>query len=333
MPEPTPTTPATPATTPSPAPAATTPSVASPTPAEPATPATPVAAPASAPANEEPTSDGMKGFLDDSGREDEGESDDESQAESTTATEPAPGEVPAATPPTTPVPTPPTPEVPPTPSAAQPATPTPETQPQPELSPEQVTERFKQWRSEGVTLLAEQHYNIAPEQVKEIVDPETGMVNAEKLAKTVSRTAAQVYMDVVTAAMGQMTQHLPALIERVLNARTQSASMEGKFFEQWPQLKGHRDVVLRLGSVYRRDHPRATVDDFIKEVGATAMVALRMGIPAAPATPTPQVAGKPFRPAAASRPATPPPTQRQLNPFEQLALDDERDGTTVEEVE
>ena len=223
----------------------------------------------------------------------------------------------------------------PKPEAAPPQQPTPAPQPEPapDLSPEQVHARFQQYREEAVTLLSEKHYNLSADQVKEIVDPETGMVNGEKLAKTVSRVASQVYMDVVTAAMGQMVQNLPALIHRYNEARQTSQSIEAKFFEAWPDLKDNRDMVIRMGTAFRHANPKATTEQFIQEVGASAMIALRRTPKAAPAAPAPAPAAQPFRPAAASRPATPPPTQRPLNPFEQLAQMDQQDGMTQEEVE
>lgn len=278
----------------------------------------------------------MTSFLDDLGSDEEGEVESESEpaAQPVPKAKPAePGEAaakpaePAATP------TPPTQEAQPQPGATPPATPTPEPQAQPELTPEQVHERFRQWREQGVDLLAREHFHIAPEQVKEIVDPETGMVNGEKLAKTISRVASQVYMDVVTAAMGQMTQHMPALIDRVIQARGQAQQIENEFFTQWPQLKEHRNVVLRLGQVFRQQNPRASKDAFIKEVGASAMVALRLGVPAAAPPAAAPAPARPFRPAATARPTTPPPTQRPMNAFEALAAADTEDDRTVEEID
>ena len=302
--------------------------------AEPA--ATPAPAPVAAPPSEpaEPVDEGLKSFFVDDTGDDYGAGDDEGEPETPVA--PAEASKPAAAatePPATSATTPPaTPEAPSAPAAAQPTQPTPEPAAQPELSPEQVHERFKQYREEAVTLLTEKHYNLSADQVKEIVDPETGMVNGEKLAKTVSRVASQVYMDVVTAAMGQMVQNLPALIHRVQEARQTSQSHEAKFFEAWPDLKDHRDVVIRIGTAFRRANPTANLEQFVQEVGASAMIALRKTPTARPTPPAPAPAAQPFRPAAASRPATPPPVQGPVNPFAALAAFDQQDETS-EEVE
>lgn len=288
------------------------------------------AAPTSEPA--EPVDEGLKSFLADDTGDDYGAGPDAEAEETPVAPVAAPAPVPAATevaPAPAPAPAP-TPEAPTSPAVAQPTQPTPE--PQPELSPEQVHERFKQYREQAVTLLSEKHYNLSADQVKEIVDPETGMVNGEKLAKTVSRVASQVYMDVVTAAMGQMVQNLPALIQRVTEARQTSQGHEAKFFEAWPDLKDHRDVVIRIGTAFRQANPKASLEQFVQEVGASAMISLRKTPTARPTPPAPAPAAQPFRPAAASRPATPPPVQGPVNPFAALAAFDQQDETS-EEVE
>lgn len=326
----------TPATTTPNSPAEATASTPAPQPeaAPAATPAPAPTAPAAAPTSEpaEPADEGLKSFLADEAGDDEGAEAEEAPTEEPPKPASTPNAVEAApeADPSKPTPPAPTPEAPPPPAAAQPAQPTPE--PQPELSPEQVHERFRQYREEAITLLTEKHYNLSADQVKEIVDPETGMVNGEKLAKTVSRVASQVYMDVVTAAMGQMVQNLPALIHRYNEARQTSQNHEAKFFEAWPDLKDHRDVVIRIGTAFRQANPKASLEQFVQEVGASAMIALRKTPTARPIVPAATPAPQPFRPAAASRPATPPPTNAPLNPFAQLAMMDQQDETS-EEVE
>jgi hypothetical protein len=248
--------------------------------------------------------------------------------------EPADAAAQAATPPVEPAPAPVPPqtqEAQPTPEPAQPV-PTPEAPP--ELTPEQVHARFKQWREQGVDLLAKEHFVIPADQVEKIVDKETGMVNAQELAAASSRLAARVYMDTVTAAMGQIVQNLPALINKVLEAKTQGDAAENKFFEAWPQLKPHRDTVFRVAQAYRKQNPAATVDQFVKEVGASAMIALRLAMPNQPAPPTPgqPAPAKPFRPAAATRPVTPAPTNGPVNPFARMAEEDMALDRFVEDV-
>lgn len=235
--------------------------------------------------------------------------------------------------------TPPTPEGQPmpTPAAAQPGQPTPgePTTPTPEpqaLTPEQVAESFKKFRNEGIEILAEHHYKLSPEQVKELADPDSGMVTPERVGKLASRLVSQVYMDVVTAAMAQVTQHMPVLIDRVIEARRESTKREEAFYKAWPALAPHRADVIRIARTYRAQNPNVSAEQFIKEVGATAMVALRLGMPAAPTgaqTLAPQPA--PFRPATTGRVSAGPTPKAPSNPFADMIEQELREEMDEEE--
>jgi len=184
--------------------------------------------------------------------------------------------------------------------------PTPEAAP----TPEQVTEYYRNWRTQTEDVLAKTHYKMTQEEVDEMdLNP----------VEFLPKYAARVYLDAVTATMAQVNANFPRLVNEVLARNKDGDAREVTFYERWPDLKEHGDVVLRLGSAYRQNNPGATVDDFINEVGAAAMVTLRKPMPGMVngngATPTVPV--KPFKPAAATPPSTgaaPPPK----NPFESL---------------
>lgn len=175
-------------------------------------------------------------------------------------------------------------------------------------TPEEIVEYYRNWRGGTEKVLAETHYKLSQEQVDEL--------DADPVA-ALPKFMAKVYLDAVTASLAQMNAHLPRMVQQINAASKESSKREDKFYEKWPALntEDHQKVVLRLGSAYKLSNPGATVDEFINEVGAQAMVTLRLPMPAQANGSTPAVPAKPFKPAASTPPSTgaaPPPK----NPFE-----------------
>ncbi len=202
-----------------------------------------------------------------------------------------------------------------------PDTPKPEEEEVPPQQPdlEAVTAEFTKWRGEAETMLAEHHYGLSDEQVQELEDDDV----PESLIKAIPVMMSRVYLDAVTAAMGQITTHLPQLITMVTDRQAQQTREEGEFFEEWPALTEHGDTVRRMGHAYRQANPNVTKEKFITEVGASVMVALQLPIEGAgePAAAT-EVKAKPFLPAAKGTPASA--AAEKKGEFE--LLNDEFDG-------
>lgn len=135
------------------------------------------------------------------------------------------------------------------------------------LTDEEAGKLFSDWRSTTETLLAEHHYKMTEEQVAEL---------NENPAAYIPKAMARVYLDTISASFQQFVNYLPRMVHQVLEARETNSQQENAFFNQWPDLKAHKDTVLRLGAAYRQSNPAASPEDFINEVGAQAMVALRM---------------------------------------------------------
>lgn len=160
-------------------------------------------------------------------------------------------------------------------------------------SPQEMVGVYNDWRKESEDLLASHHYNLSHEQAEELeLEPH----------KAIPKLMARVYLDAVTAAIGQVTTHLPRMVRLVTEQEQANARTEQTFYDSWPDLKEHNDTVVQIGQAYRAQNPSASAEDFIKNVGAMAMVALKkpiQGQPAsqqAPATPS----QAPFVPAAQS---------------------------------
>lgn len=200
-------------------------------------------------------------------------------------------------------------------------TPTPSATPTPAAAPtksfEEVQQDFGKWKGEAQKLLAEHVYALPPEQVKELEDE--GVSPA--LLKAVPNMMARVYLDSVQAAMGQIVANLPQLIVMVTNAQAQARQQEDGFYKQWPQLKEHHDTVLRIATAYRKQNPTAKAQDFVNEVGAASMIALRLPIGGTPVVTPPATQAKAFRPAGPAR--TPgKPLNQQKNAFTELFEED-----------
>lgn len=233
--------------------------------------------------------------------------------------EPKPGEVPpTATPPevVVPAPTPPAapvaaPAEPAPPSPALPAEPTPPTM-------DEVRATYQENRKALEKQIAENVYNLTEDQVQRLDDGD---------ASVIPEFGARVYMDAVTGSVAHMITYLPQMIQEVLAGRDAHQEWTDKFYTANPALDkaAHGAVVDRLGASYRGMYPQATPDEFIRDVGAQAMVALKVLpgngqgalAPVVPVVaPVPKV--PPFSPASAGGgggAAAP----GSLNPFEALS--------------
>ena len=157
-------------------------------------------------------------------------------------------------------------------------------------SPDQMVGIYNDWRRESEDLLANHHYTLSHEQAEELeLEPH----------KAIPKLMAKVYLDAVSAAIGQITTHLPRMVRLVSEQEQANQATEQTFWEKWPDLKDAKDTVVQIGQAYRANNPTASAQDFINNVGAMAMVALKKPIAGSsqPQAPTPQP-NAPFVPAA-----------------------------------
>lgn len=184
-----------------------------------------------------------------------------------------------------------------------------------ELTDEQAAELFTNWRGETQKLLAEHVYRLTDEDVAEL---------NENPAAYIPKVAARVYLDCISASFQQFVTYLPRMVHQVLEAREGINEQETKFYSAWPQLAAHKDKVLRMGASYRKENPTASMEDFINEVGAQAMVALRLSPEkangkAAEEKQEQQAGKKGFKPAIDGSASETPPKNRSQNPFDQMS--------------
>lgn len=134
-------------------------------------------------------------------------------------------------------------------------------------SEKDIQDTYMQWRGQSEELLATHYYGLSPEVQAELeLEP----------AKVIPRLMAKVYLDAMTASIGQMTMHFPRLVRLVNEQMSKEDESEGEFFKAWPKLKGKEDEIRRFGQAWRNLNPSASAEQFVNEVGAGVMVALRL---------------------------------------------------------
>lgn len=178
-----------------------------------------------------------------------------------------------------------------TPQAQQPAQ-APQT---PAVDPQQQLEQFMQARAQAEELLA-QYYSLQKEDLEALEEDPT-----EFLKTAVPKIAARVYTDAVLTSIQRVQQAMPVLLQQQLEQHEQSRSAEERFFQQWPQLREHKDAVTRIAAAYRQINPDMPMEQFMRDVGVQAMVMLGL---AAEEPQQQKSKEKPFKPAARKKAPT-----------------------------
>ena len=137
------------------------------------------------------------------------------------------------------------------------------------IDPAQLTADYEKWRNDAENLLAAQHYNLSEEQAEEF-DTDPGAA--------IPKLAARLHMEVMQQSVAMIAQMLPQIMARVNTTQTREAAVVKQFFAKWPELVEHRDHVVRLGSVYNQMNPQASLEDFIRDVGAQVAVSMQVDL-------------------------------------------------------
>lgn len=205
------------------------------------------------------------------------------------AVSPTSGETPTATPEAAPVATQaktPTTEAAATQQEAEKPAQVPQT-PEGEKPTEPVQAPAKDWRADYETRLMKAYGMSEDEGTELIRNPH----------EVLPKLAARLHLDVTEAVFRGIEAILPQRVAEVLSERTQQETVEKAFYTDWPQLNKpeYRQLVGNMQRLHKQQFPKATQEAFVKEVGAAAMVALRLPMDeAAPAAP---VVNRPFTPA------------------------------------
>ncbi|MBM3272842.1 hypothetical protein FJY94_06290 [Candidatus Kaiserbacteria bacterium] len=146
----------------------------------------------------------------------------------------------------------------------------------------------------------------------------------------IPKLAARLHMDVVDTVINAVFSRLPDIVGSVQSQKTANAEAEDEFFKAWPQLKDpkYQSVVWNAVASYRGLNPQAKRAEVVRAAGLSAMLHLRLPLPASlmqfesPAAPV----ARPFTPAAPGAGTMPAGPSGPINPFvamsEELLADD-----------
>jgi hypothetical protein len=131
-----------------------------------------------------------------------------------------------------------------------------------------VQQQMAQFVENGAKLLAEKVY---------MLDAETAaIVDGRKPSEFIPQLAGRLHMQILTAAMNQMSNMFGPLLEMHTQQRTEVETVERDFFAQYPQLKEHGDTVNRVARAYVQNNPNVSREQAFREIGTMSMVMLRL---------------------------------------------------------
>lgn len=197
--------------------------------------------------------------------------------------------------------------------AAQPTSPASETpspsSPQettPSLSPsdpDALARALIQHEAAAIEHLAESAFKFSPEELTAL---DTDVIG------TLPKLMAKVMVKSQQMFMKNLSQIVPAMLDRHATTTAKSKENEDAFFSAWPQLDRtkHSDVVARFARVYRGANPTATREQMMQDVGLMVATHLKLPLQATPngngthVTPSvpaaPRVQPSPWQPAGAT---------------------------------
>ena len=115
------------------------------------------------------------------------------------------------------------------------------------------------------------------------------MGDPSQIVKHIPELMSRVYMDAVEASVNAMHQLLPQILDKHYSTKQTMDKNENDFFNAWPDLKEQKASVEQIAHIYRQLNPTKSKEDFIKEVGAIAMVQLGIQPKASSTAPVAQV--------------------------------------------
>lgn len=139
--------------------------------------------------------------------------------------------------------------------------------------------------------------------------------------KVVPKMFARLHVDVLDSVIQGIGKELPGLVQMTVNRMIGEAKASKGFYERWPQLAKteYTPTVQRLMAAYKGQFPQSSLEQMITDVGAAAMVGLKLPLPGmeqpAAIPTTPHVT--PINPGG----GTGVPGGRVVNEFERLAND------------
>lgn len=182
--------------------------------------------------------------------------------------------------------------------------------------PQDVLGDLAKNRNAIITALAQEHFQISEKEAEAFAaDPGR---NAATLAARVYYEASVNTIRQIQSVMKQM----PAMVLGIIRAASDNSSLETKFYEKFPDLKGKDADIVAISSAIRTQRPGLKQDEFLDLVGRT-LRGMHGTAANVMATPQSAPAPVPFRPAPAGVPVV---ASQVLDPFAGMGMDFGDDG-------
>ena len=179
----------------------------------------------------------------------------------------------------------------------------------PTITPEEAAAQRAKQRDELVNQLTNDAYAMTEDEARDF---------NEDPAKALPQLAAKLHAEVLEQTVQGIMSFIPGVVQSVIaNTSTQSKN-ESAFFDAWPQLKGHEGAVGQIAQVYRQMNPDKPMAEMIKEVGAHAMISLKLPLEGRADAPAAEIPPAPPPPAPPGGGPAPTPTRKSDNPFDTL---------------
>lgn len=149
--------------------------------------------------------------------------------------------------------------------------------------------------------------------------------------KVLPQFFSKLYVDIYENVLNSLQVALPQMVSQVQASESVASQNERDFYAAWPKLQEHTQMVERFGQMYRQMNPQATKEQFINDVGAQAMVALKLpieGVTQPAAQPESVVRVPPYTPPRGG-PTPAPQGPRPVNPWAQMAEEFEEDDLGI----
>ena len=155
---------------------------------------------------------------------------------------------------------------------------------------QQQNQQFQQQQSNQV---ARQRDN-AIQQLKELyaIDAETAQSILASPEEVLPGILGQLHLNVVEQAISQVSAYLPQAITQHTSVSTTNQQLEQEFYQMFPALNDEKygDTVLNMARSLSQSGQQMQPEDFMKQLGVAASIALGVDLPnqPAPAQSTPE---------------------------------------------
>jgi len=154
---------------------------------------------------------------------------------------------------------------------------------------------------------------------EQIVKGLEGELLDDDVRGALTEVATAIHVNLLT----QVAQHFTPAVAAAMQEVNTASQAEQAFYDKWPQLRDEKytETVLRIATAYKQANPSVPTEQAIEEIGAAAMLALRIQPEnqGAEETPAPEPAA-PYRPAGGR--GTAKAAAANSNEFAQLAQED-----------